>query len=108
MDLLTVRETAAILKVNPETVRRHIAAGLLPAVRIGRRVRIQREALEALPVPIEGATNAARTQDGAKSGFVVPPLTEEQIRMRREAIAGLEDLQRRILMRRGGKLLPPS
>jgi len=38
MDLLTVHETAAMLKVNPDTVRRYITSGRLPAVRIGRLI----------------------------------------------------------------------
>jgi excisionase family DNA binding protein len=46
MELLTVQETAKILKVSQMTVRRYIASGKLSAVRIGRTVRIRREALE--------------------------------------------------------------
>ncbi|MFB3879841.1 MAG: helix-turn-helix domain-containing protein [Armatimonadota bacterium] len=43
-ELLTVREVAERLKLNPQTVRRWIRAGLLPASRVGRRqwrVRIE-------------------------------------------------------------------
>ncbi len=36
-ELLTVREVAERLKLNPQTVRRWIRTGLLPASRIGRR-----------------------------------------------------------------------
>jgi len=36
-EFLTVREVAERLKLNPQTVRRWIRAGLLPASRIGRR-----------------------------------------------------------------------
>ncbi|MBA2277078.1 MAG: helix-turn-helix domain-containing protein [Chloroflexia bacterium] len=52
MDLLTVKETAALLKVSPLTVRRYIAAGRLSAVRFGRRIRVQREAVEGLIEPV--------------------------------------------------------
>lgn len=51
MDLLTVDETARMLKLNPVTVRRCIADGRLPAVRVGRRIRIRREAVETLLKP---------------------------------------------------------
>jgi excisionase family DNA binding protein len=39
--LLTVGETAAILNVSPRTVRRLIAARAIPAVSIGRSVRVR-------------------------------------------------------------------
>jgi excisionase family DNA binding protein len=35
MELLTIQETAQMLKVNPITIRRFIADGRLEAVRIG-------------------------------------------------------------------------
>lgn len=41
-ELMTVAEVAAILKLNRQTVRNWIDAATLPAVRIGRRVRIKR------------------------------------------------------------------
>jgi excisionase family DNA binding protein len=40
-EFLTVQETARILKLNPQTVRNWIGRGVLPAVRIGRMVRIR-------------------------------------------------------------------
>jgi excisionase family DNA binding protein len=36
-----------ILKLNPQTVRNWIDAGTLPAVRLGRRVRIKRSDFDA-------------------------------------------------------------
>ena len=42
----TVSEVAQILKLNPQTVRNWIDHGSLPALRIGRRVRIKREVLD--------------------------------------------------------------
>jgi len=47
-ELLTVAEVAAILKLNPQTVRNWIDQGSLAAVRVGRRVRIRREDFQAL------------------------------------------------------------
>jgi excisionase family DNA binding protein len=52
MDLLTVRETARMLKVAPITIRRYIAAGRLPAVKVGRGVRVEREAVERFVEPV--------------------------------------------------------
>jgi len=39
---LTVAEVAGILKLNQQTVRNWIDQGSLPALRVGRRVRIRR------------------------------------------------------------------
>jgi excisionase family DNA binding protein len=58
-DFLTVAEVAERLKLNQQTVRNWIDQGLLPALRVGRRVRIRRtdyerlvtEGLTASPVP---------------------------------------------------------
>ena len=45
-EFMTVQEVADLLKLNPQTVRNLIDSGELPAIRIGRRVRIQRSVLE--------------------------------------------------------------
>lgn len=43
---LTVAEVAELLKLNQQTVRNWIDQGSLPALRVGRRVRIRRSDLE--------------------------------------------------------------
>lgn len=45
---LTVAEVAELLRLNPQTVRNWIDAGSLPAVRVGRRVRIKRSDLDRI------------------------------------------------------------
>jgi len=60
MELLTIRETAQMLKVNPITIRRFIADGRLQAVRVGRGVRVRKEAVDQLAEPI--TPSAARTR----------------------------------------------
>jgi excisionase family DNA binding protein len=45
---LTVAEVAEWLKLNQQTVRNWIDQGSLPAVRVGRRVRIKRSDLEQI------------------------------------------------------------
>lgn len=53
---LTVAEVAELLKLNQQTVRNWIDQGSLPALRVGRRVRIRRSDLER--VLEEGSTAA--------------------------------------------------
>lgn len=45
---LTVAEVAEVLKLNQQTVRNWIDQGSLPALRVGRRVRIRRSDFEHL------------------------------------------------------------
>jgi excisionase family DNA binding protein len=45
---LTVAEVAEILKLNEQTVRNWIDQGKLPALHVGRRVRIKRSDFERL------------------------------------------------------------
>jgi excisionase family DNA binding protein len=45
---LTVAEVAELLKLNQQTVRNWIDAGSLPALRVGRRVRIRQSDLDRL------------------------------------------------------------
>jgi excisionase family DNA binding protein len=41
-EFLTVAEIAEILKINQQTVRNWIDQGMLPALHVGRRVRVRR------------------------------------------------------------------
>lgn len=52
MDLMTIQETARILRVAPITVRRYIASSRLAAVRVGKGIRVRKEDIERLPAPI--------------------------------------------------------
>jgi excisionase family DNA binding protein len=45
-ELLTIEEVARYCRVHKATIRRHIAAGRLRSVRIGRAVRVRREDVE--------------------------------------------------------------
>jgi excisionase family DNA binding protein len=47
-EVFTVGEVAAILKLSEQTIRNWIDAGCLPALRIGRLVRIRREVLQGI------------------------------------------------------------
>ncbi|MFB3778331.1 MAG: helix-turn-helix domain-containing protein [Bryobacteraceae bacterium] len=58
MELLTAQETARILKVGVERVYNLVRMGILPAVRLGRHIRIVRSTLE------EFLANGGRGFDG--------------------------------------------
>ena len=64
-EFLTVAEVAETLKLNQQTVRNWIDQGSLPALRVGRRVRIRRSDFERL---IEESASAASSRAGAASG----------------------------------------
>lgn len=51
-ELFTVDEVKDRFKVTRQTVYNWIKAGELPAVRVGRSVRVTREALEAFKKPV--------------------------------------------------------
>ena len=63
---LTVAEVAETLKLNQQTVRNWIDQGTLPALRVGRRVRIKRSDFERI---LEQSYSANR---GAPSGPAGP------------------------------------
>lgn len=109
MELLTVYETAALLKVNPETVCRYIASGRLHAVRIGRRVRVRKEAIEALALPItpKEVTPMRETMPLLTTLPGEPP-TEQQLQERQQAITDSAALITRMRSRLGDKPLEPS
>jgi excisionase family DNA binding protein len=46
LDLLTVEETAQLLRVSPVTIRRYITSGRLESERVGRGIRVRREAID--------------------------------------------------------------
>jgi excisionase family DNA binding protein len=60
---LTVAEVAGILKLNQQTVRNWIDQGSLPALRVGRRVRIRRSDFERILA--EGYTGGSTGSAGA-------------------------------------------
>jgi excisionase family DNA binding protein len=45
-NLLTVKEVAPMLKMSPQALYEAVRNGLVPAVRIGRRIRFDLDALE--------------------------------------------------------------
>ena len=64
---LTVAEVAELLKLNQQTVRNWIDQGSLPALRVGRRVRIRRSDLNRLLEEGYTAGNRRGAQDEGPS-----------------------------------------
>jgi excisionase family DNA binding protein len=61
---LTVAEVAEMLKLNQQTVRNWIDQGSLPALRVGRRVRIKRSDFERIiEQGYSGGADAAAASD---------------------------------------------
>lgn len=54
--LLTVQQVMSRLQVSDETVYRHIRAGDLHAVKVGRQIRISPESLNQFVVNISGSS----------------------------------------------------
>ncbi len=62
-EFLTVAEVAEVLKLNQQTVRNWIDQGSLPAVRVGRRVRIKRADFERVLAQGYNAAQGAAGRD---------------------------------------------
>jgi excisionase family DNA binding protein len=83
---LTVAEVAELLKLNQQTVRNWIDQGSLPALRVGRRVRIRRSDLERLLEEARTAGSGSAAQEpgpsaedfwgGEPMGLAEPPVAE--------------------------------
>ncbi len=63
-EFLTVADIARILKLNQQTVRNWIDQGKLPAIHIGRRVRIRRSDFDRL---LEQSYTGAAPREGDAS-----------------------------------------
>ena len=53
-EMLTVKEAAALLKVNVKTVYAEIAAGHLGYIKIGRLIRIPRTVISSMVQQVRG------------------------------------------------------
>lgn len=81
-EYLTVKEIADGLKLNPQTVRNWIDLGRLPAVRVGRRVRVRRAELDRFLA--QGATVELEPQPSTVApAEAIEQLTEALERARR-------------------------
>jgi excisionase family DNA binding protein len=62
-ELLTVAEIAATLKMNQQSIRNWIDSAYLPAIRIGRRVRVKRPDFDAL---LEASYTGTKQRTGTR------------------------------------------
>jgi excisionase family DNA binding protein len=60
-EYMTVAQVAEVLQLNPQTIRNWIDQGSLPALRVGRRVRIKRSDFEQ------------KLRDGYRTGLAAEP-----------------------------------
>lgn len=99
-DQLDVRAVAALLQRNPETVRRWIWAGRLPARREGNKLLVARADLDALP--------GARAGDGASLTLLRwAALAGEHRRDRRDAGTPRSSAADLVLVARGAAVTTP-
>ena len=76
-EFMTVAEVAAILKLNQQTVRNWIDQGSLPALHVGRRVRIRRTDFDAL---IEkGYSGVSRVEEPAEKPHPGPSIWDGEV-----------------------------
>ena len=74
---MTVAEVAEVLKLNPQTVRNWMDAGKLPALHVGRSVRIKRSDFDRLVEGVDIAGSATREAGRVASvwdGEIPPPI----------------------------------
>ena len=90
---LTVNEIAEHLKLNPQTVRNWIDRGELPAVRVGRRVRVRRVDLDTILAKGATATLSSAVPGRAESG-------QEMLRLARAGLTRAYDDASQLLGRR--------
>jgi excisionase family DNA binding protein len=107
-DYLDAAEVAARLGISLRTVRRRIADGSLPSVRIGRAVRVRTAALDlppARPAPAaarEAVAPYAGAADDDRAAFVArwnaqhwPDTYDRMLERRRRAFATLDAVRAR-------------
>lgn len=79
-DLLTVKEAAPIVRLNPFTLYKKLGAGEIEAVRIGRKVLIRRSAIDAY---LDRCTVPASTSATAAASQPQPTRTAPVVRQQR-------------------------
>lgn len=71
-----------------QTLRRYIADGRLPAVKVGGRVKVLRTDLDALAVPTRASGFESIESAVERIVASAPPLSDEQVRRLRTLLGG--------------------
>ncbi len=109
MELLTVDETARLLKVAPITVRRFIQSGRLPAIKVGKGIRVRKEAVEQFLAPVGSKTgrpfadsspaeHQAREVNPAMERIRPLPPTPEQLARRQAIVADTLEARKKFVI----------
>lgn len=105
-EYVSVAEAAAELRISQSTLWRWIDQGMLPAYRVGqRRVRLKKTDLTTLITPARQQEKGGRMAQKERERLQ-RPLTKEEQERALAALTGAEELQQRLLERRGGRPFP--
>jgi excisionase family DNA binding protein len=95
-ELLSIQEVAQITGLHEITIRRYVRSGELEAVRIGRRIRVRREAVEGLMKPMHPDPKpepALQSEPYLKEGAVAYEVTPQ-----RQAVETIPEVVGRIAL----------
>lgn len=107
-EYISVAEAATQLKISQSTLWRWIDQGMLPAYRVGqRRVRLKKIDLTTLITPARQQEKGDRMAEKERERLQ-RPLTKEEQQHALATLACAEELQQRLLERRGGHPFPSS
>jgi len=95
-ELLSIQEVAQITGLHEITIRRYVRSGELEAVRIGRRIRVRREAVDRLMKPMHPGPEpepALQSEPYFKEGAAAYEVTPQ-----RQAVETLPEVVGRIAL----------
>ena len=95
-ELLSIQEVAQITGLHEITIRRYVHSGELEAVRIGRRIRVRREAVDRLMKPLHPGPDpepALQSEPYLKEGAAAYEVTSQ-----RQAVETIPEVVGRIAL----------
>ena len=95
-ELLSVQEVAQITGLHEITIRRYVHSGELEAVRIGRRIRVRREAVDRLMKPMCPAPEPEPTPQSEP--YLKESAAAYEVTLQRQAVETLPEVVGRIAL----------